>query len=216
MSLWNQQNSRLFGAFFTCVGLPSVVIGLWMGHVQITTIKTWPTVDAEVIKSQVNATRGTTRNGFRTTRYEAEIAFRYTVAGKEYTSRSTPGYSTSRYSIMKRIADTYAPGTRHQIRYNPGYPGIVLFNVGYNFGFFYLPLTFGVGGLLFTVIGVITLKGAPAARSFEPVARSFEPAARSLENVAWVGPVRPCQACGQALPPGHNFCSNCGRPVPAG
>ena len=202
MSLWNRQNSRLFGAFFTCVGLPSVVIGLVMGRVQITTIKTWPTVDAEVIKSQVIATRGTTRSGFPVTRYEAEIVFRYTVGGKEYTSRSTNGYQTARYSDMKRIVDTYAPGTHHLIRYNPDYPGIVLFNVVYNFGFFILPITFGAGGLLFTVIGVITLKRAPAAPS--------------SEKDAWMGPGRPCQACGQALQPGHKFCSNCGRPVPAG
>src|SRR5690348_12592041 len=158
MSLWNRQNSRLVGAFLTCVGSPSVVIGLWMGHVQSTVIKTWPIVDAEVIKSQVNATRGTTRNGFPVTRYEAEIVFRYTVGGKEYTSRSTPGYMTSRYSIMKRIVDTYAPGTHHPIRYNPEYPNIVIFNAGYNFAFFLLPVMFGGGGLLFTVIGVITLK----------------------------------------------------------
>ena len=195
MSLWNKQNSRLVGAFLTCVGLPSVGVGLWMGHVQSTVIKTWPTVDAEVITSQVNATRGTTRNGFRVTRYEAEIVFRYTVGGKEYTSRSTPGYMTARYSIMKRIADTYAPGTHHPIRYNPEYPSTVLFNVGYNFAFFLLPVTFGGLGLLFTVIGMITLKGAPAGRA---------------------GSGRPCQACGQALQPGHKFCSNCGRPVPAG
>lgn len=195
MFLWNRENSRLMGAIFTCVGLPSVVIGLVMGHVQSTVIKTWPTVDAEVIKSQVIATSGTTRNGFPITRYEAEIVFRYTVGGKEYTSRSTAGYMTARYSIMKRIVDTYAPGTHHPIRYHPEYPGTVLFNVGYNFAFFVLPLTFGVGGLLFTVIGVITLKGAPPAR---------------------VGLTRPCQACGQAPQPGHKFCSNCGRPVPAG
>ena len=194
MSLWNRQNSRLVGAFLTCVGSPSVVIGLWMGHVQSTVIKTWPIVDAEVITSQVNATRGTTRNGFPVTRYEAEIVFRYTVGGKEYTSRSTPGYMTSRYSIMKRIVDTYAPGTHHPIRYNPGYPNIIIFNAGYNFAFFLLPVMFGGGGLLFTVIGVITLKGAPAAQ---------------------VGPGRPCQACGQALQPGQKFCSNCGTPVPA-
>jgi uncharacterized protein DUF3592/zinc ribbon protein len=194
MSLWNRQNSRLVGAFLTCVGLPSVVIGLWMGHVQSTVIKTWPIVDAEVIKSQVTATRGTTRNGFPVTRYEAEIVFRYTVGGKEYTSRSTPGYRTSRYSIMKRIVDTYAPGTHHPIRYNPEYPNIVIFNAGYNFAFFLLPVMFGGGGLLFTVIGVITLKAAPAAK---------------------VGPGRPCQACGQALQPGQKFCSNCGRPVSA-
>jgi Protein of unknown function (DUF3592)/zinc-ribbon domain len=195
MSLWNRQNSKLVGAFLTSVGLPSVVIGLWMGHVQSTVIKTWPIVDAEVITSQVNATRGTTRTGFAVTRYEAEIVFRYTVGGKEYTSRSTPGYMTSRYSIMERIVDTYAPGTYHPIRYNPEYPNIVIFNAGYNFGFFLLPVMFGGMGLLFTVIGLITLKGAPAAQ---------------------VGPGRPCRACGQALQPGQKFCSNCGRPVPAG
>ena len=179
-----------------------MVIGLVMGHVQSTVIKTWPTVDAEVIKSEVIATRGTTRNGFPVTRYEAEIVFRYTVGGKEYTSRSTAGYMTARYSIMKRIVDTYAPGTHHPIRYHPEYPGTVLFNAGYNFAFFLLPLMFGGLGLLFTVIGVITLKRAPPARSFEKDARA--------------GPGRPCQACGQALQPAQKFCSNCGRPVPAG
>lgn len=202
MSLWNKQNSRLVGAFLTCVGLPSVVVGLWMGHVQTTVIKTWPIVDAEVIKSQINVTPSrSTRTGLRYMRYETEVEFRYTIGGKEYTSRSTPGYSTGRYSIMKRIADTYAPGTHHPIRYNPQYPNIIIFNAGYNLDFFMLPVMFGGLGLLFTVIGVITLKGVPAARSFE--------------KAGWVGSGRPCQACGQALPPGHKFCSNCGRPISA-
>ena len=62
---------------------------------------------------------------------------------------------------------------------------------------------FGGGGLLFTVIGVITLKVAPAAGSFEPAPRPFE-------NDERTGPSRPCQACGQALPAGHKLCSNCG------
>lgn len=201
MSLWNRQNSRLIGAIFICVGVPSVGIGLGMGLVQDRVIKTWPTVDAEVIKTQIIAARGTTRSGFPITRYETEIVFRYTVGGKEYTSRSTNGYQTARYSDMKRIADTYVPGTHHLIRYHPKYPDTVLFNVGYNYGFFILPITFGGGGLLFTVIGVVTLKGVPAARSFE--------------KSGSVGSGRPCQACGQALPPGHKFCSNCGRPVSA-
>jgi Protein of unknown function (DUF3592) len=197
MSLWHRQNSRLVGAIFTFVGLPSLGVGLWMGHIQSTIIKTWPTVDAEVIKSQVNAVQHTrtTRTGLSVTYYEAEIVFRYIVGGKEYTARSTPGYITSRYRDMKRIADTYAPGTRHPIRYNPEYPNIIFFNAGYNFAFFLLPLMFGGMGLLFTCIGVITLKVAPAASA---------------------GPGRPCQACGQALQPGQEFCSNCGRPVPAG
>lgn len=195
MSRWNKQNSRLVGAFLTCVGLPSVVIGLWMGHVQSTAIKTWPIVDAESSRVRCNATRGTTRNGFRVTRYEAEIVFRYTVGTKEYTSRSAPGYMTARYSVMKRMVDTYAPGTHHPIGYNPEYPNIVIFNADYNFGSFFLPVMFGWLGLLFTVIGVITLKRAP---------------------VASVEPGRPCQACGQGLQPGQEFCSNCGRPVPPG
>jgi hypothetical protein len=173
-----------------------------MGHIQDTIIKTWPTVDGEVIKTQINVVHERTTRGLNSTRYETEIEFRYTVGGKEYTARSTPGYSTARYSIMKRTADTYAPGTHHPIRYNPDHPNIIFFNAGYNLGFFFLPIMFGGGGLLLTVIGLITLKAAPAARPFE--------------KDAWVGLGRPCQACGQALQPGHKFCSNCGRPVPAG
>ena len=166
-----------------------------MAHIQDTIIKTWPTVDAEVTKSQVNLVSSSrTTRGLRSTRYQTEIEFRYIVGGKEYIARSTPGYTTSRYSIMERIADTYAPGTRHPIRYHPEHPNIIFFNPGYNLGFFFLPVMFGGMGLLFTGIGVFNLKVSPAAP---------------------VGLGRPCQACGQALQPGQRFCSNCGRPVPA-
>lgn len=196
MSVRNRQNAKLVGAILMWVGLPSLGVGLWMGNIQYTILKTWPTVDAEVIKSQVNyvGRSSSPRTGLSSSRYEAEIEFRYTVGGKEYIARSTPGYRTSRYSLMKHIVDAYAPGTRHPIRYNPEYPRIIFFNAGYNFGFFFLPIMFGGMGLLFTGIGLITLNVAPAG---------------------CVGLGRQCQPCGQALQPGQKFCSNCGRPVPA-
>ncbi len=80
-----RSNPKLVGAILTPLGLLFLVIGLWIGKVQYTIIKTWPTVDAEVTRSQVNYVSGGSRSvRFSSSRalYQAEIEFRYTVGGR--------------------------------------------------------------------------------------------------------------------------------------
>lgn len=182
--------NKLVGGIFTVVGLALLGTGGWVGNRQYTILKSWPTLEAEVTKSQVtHHVSHNSRSHTDTTMYGAEIEFRYTVEGRQFTTPSTPGYSTSSYPEMKRMADTYAPGTRHTIRYNPADPNDVRFNAGYNFGFFFLPVVFGGMGVVFTGVGIGLLA---ASRSWQPLQ---------------------CPACGQAVERGQKFCPNCATPL---
>ena len=182
--------NKLVGGIFTVVGLALLGTGWWAGNRQYTILKSWPTLEAEVTNSRVtHHVSHDSRRSTDTTMYEAEIEFRYTVDGRQFTTPSTPGYSTSSYSEMKRMADTYTPGTRHTIRYNPADPNDIRFNAGYNFGFFFLPVLLGGMGVVFTGLGICLLV---ASRSAQPLQ---------------------CPACGQAVEQGQKFCPNCAAPL---
>jgi hypothetical protein len=177
---------RLVGSIFTGVGLILLAVGVWAGERQYTIMKSWPTVEATVAKSRM--THYLDRHG-SSIMYQVEIDFRYTLDGKPFDTPSTPGYSTSNYTAMKRIADAYAPGTRHIIRYNPAEPNDIRMNAGYNFGFFLLPTILGGMAVLFTGLGIALLV-----------------ASRSMQ-------LRLCPACGQMVEPGQRFCPNCAAPL---
>lgn len=153
-------------------------------------MKEWPTLEGEVIKSQVTHydSQSSTRSG-TTTMYTTEIIFRYTLDGKDYVTPSTTGYSSSSYPEMKRKADSYPPGSRHVIRYNPQDPNDIRFNAGFNFGFFLLPLLMGGMGVVFTGFGIVFLY----------VSRKERPLL--------------CLSCGQKVSKGQNFCPNCAAPL---
>jgi hypothetical protein len=176
------------GTIFTCVGLILLAVAGWFGNRQYNILKTWPTVEATVAKSRVIHYPG--RRGRIT--YEAEVEFLYTLGGKSFDTRSKSDYSTSSYSAMKSIADAFAPGTRHMVRYNPADPHDIRMNAGYNFGFFYNPLLLGAMGAFFTLIGIVMLA---ASRRAHPLF---------------------CPGCGSKVEPGQRFCPDCAAPLQSG
>jgi len=178
---------KLVGSILTLVGLILLGVAGWTGNRQYTILKTWPSVEAEVVKSEVISYRDS--EGDRM--YRAAIDFRYAVDGREYTVPSSSSYSSSSYSSMRSKVNAYAPGTRHPIRYNPSDPGDMRFDVGYNFGFFFLPFLLGVMGLVFSGVGAGILR---ASRSVQP---------------------RLCPSCGQPVEKGQNFCPSCAAPLPS-
>jgi hypothetical protein len=178
---------KLVGTIFTLVGLILLGVAGWTGNRQYTILKTWPSVEAEVVKSEVISYRDSEGDVM----YKAAIDFRYTVDGKEYTVPSSSSYSSSSYSSMRSKVNAYAPGTRHPIRCNPSDPGDMRFDVGYNFGFFFVPFLLGVMGIVFTAFGVGSLY---AARSVKP---------------------RLCPSCGQPVEKGQSFCPGCSAPLPS-
>jgi len=184
--------NKLVGGILATVGIVLLAIGWKVGDRQYTILKSWPSVEAEVTKSQVTQHISHSQNGGDTTMYEARIEFQYSLEDRQFTASSTPGYSTSSYSQMKHMADTYAPGTRHAIRYNPENPNDIRFNAGYSFGFFMGPIILGGMGVLFTGLGIgLLVVGG------------------SSQRLA-------CPACGKAVERGQSFCPNCAAPLPVG
>ena len=176
---------KLVGTIFILIGIGLLVGAGWSGHRQYTILKSWPTGEAEVEKSEVIRYRDSEGD----TMYRAAIDFRYTVNGKEYSTPASSSYSSSSFNEMKRKVDTYAPGTRHPVRYNPTDPSDMRFDVGYNFGFFFLPVLLGIMGLVFTGVSVGVLYAFRSAQT------------------------RRCRSCGQAVEEGQNFCPNCSAPI---
>jgi len=182
------------GSIFAVCGLILLAVGGEAGRRKYSILKSWPTVEAEVAKSRVTHYAdirtdrfGRVRRG--RTMYQAKIDFQYTVRDKPFVTPSTTSYATTDYVAMKLVADNYAPGTRHIIRYNPADPNDIRFDAGYNFGFFVVPLVLGGMGAIFSGLGVGLLVSS-----------------RSVQSLR-------CPSCGQRLAGGQNFCPNCATPV---
>jgi len=137
------------------IGLGLLAGGCYMGNRQYTIVKKWPTTDAEVTLSAVASHQTEFSNdAHSTTVYQAFIDFRYTVDGKEYTSPTGRGYSTSDYAEIKGKVDQFAPGTHHPIRYNPANPDDIRNDAGFTFEFFMAPLILLGSGLMAAFGGV--------------------------------------------------------------
>jgi hypothetical protein len=178
--------ARLVGGIFTPIGIIMLALAGWTGNRQYTILKTWPSVEAEVTRSEV--TRGRDSEG--TTMYGTEIEFRYVVNGREFRTPDSSSYRSSSYKEMKEKASKYAPGSHHPILYNPSDPAEIHFGAGYTIGFFFLPVILGAMGLVFTGLGVGVLW---ASRSEKPLR---------------------CPSCGQPVDRGQNFCPACATPLP--
>jgi hypothetical protein len=169
---------------FVPVGVVLLAIAGYTANRQNTILKTWPTVEAEVSRSEV--TQGVDNEG--NTMYGLHLEFTYTVNGKEFsTSASAPYRSSSRKSMREKAA-TYAVGTRHPIRYDPSDPEEIRFDAGYNFGFFFVPLLLGGMGLVFLVIGLALFRSGAIAPAL-------------------------CPACGQPIDGDQDSCPHCTAPL---
>jgi len=150
----------VFGAIPLLIGLGSLAGAGFAGSHQYTILKKWPTVDAEVARSELSHHQETFgKSHTPTTVYQAQIEFRYAVNGNQYTTPAASNFSTSNYAEMKQKVDTYAPGTHHPIRYNPANPNDISYDAGFTFGFFLGPLIFGIVGLGFTTLGAAVFYG---------------------------------------------------------
>jgi len=174
---------KIVGLIFGPVGIVLLAIAGYTGHRLYTILKSWPTVEAEVSKSELVS--GTGDNG--TVMHGVNLEFTYTVNGQKFVSPSSSPYRSSSPKSTQQKAETYAMGARHPIRYDPNDPGEMRFDVGYNPGFFFVPLLLGSMGLVFGLVGFFLLR-----------TRADLPAT--------------CPSCGQPFSDRHSFCPIC--PVP--
>jgi hypothetical protein len=143
---------KVVGPILTLAGLGCLSFAWWSGNRQYTILKSWPAVEAKVMKSEVVRRRSAARRTENHTTYGVAIIFHYTVDGAAHTTRAPEGRTWSEGGA-KRMAAQYASGTRHLVHYNPGDPNDIRFDVGYNFDFFFLPIVFGVTGVVLAGVG---------------------------------------------------------------
>ncbi len=137
-------------AVFLVVGFGLLGGAGYSGYRRYTILKTWPSVEAVVMDSDLYRHRNDfVKKSGRTT------LFGYTVNGKEYKSRSSSFVVTRSYNAEQKYAEKYAPGSRHSIRYDPENPNNIRFDVGYNMRFLFVPVVLGFMGLVFSGLGLV-------------------------------------------------------------
>ena len=171
----------IVGGIFTAGGLTALGFGLWAAVWCFTVVRSWPELDAEVIKSSIVRSRNT--NG--DFRYVVRAEFRYSAGGAEIRSQtSDSGFNSNIYGNAFRKAELYAAGTHHRIRVNPANPKDIRFDVGYSLDFFGVALALNALGLIFSAVG----SGVLIANMRQP---------------------RACPSCHMPVAKAHHYCPYC-------
>ena len=119
---------KLFGWVFALLGVGLLLIAVWTAYATSRREKTWRAVDAQVTASRVHRYFRQGDGRHRGSLYFEMIAeFRYSAVGREYVSPASLDFTSSKEANQARAL--YAPGSRHEIRYNPGDPNDILFYV---------------------------------------------------------------------------------------
>jgi len=145
-----RQTPKPIAGIFLAIGLILLGVAGWFAEKKLTVMNSWPTVEAEVVESEVTSYQDSDND----TLYKAQFRFRYTVDGREYVTLTDNGYGTSFRSWMQKKVDRLPPGARHRLHYNPADPADIEYNASYNFEFFGIPLFCGGMGLIFALVGV--------------------------------------------------------------
>jgi hypothetical protein len=96
------------------IGFCVLLIGAIKAYEQYLIVKFWPAARGQVTSSQVTSMS----NAGSPTRYQPEVEFRYRVRGMEYVSKTITNSDAADYPEAKRIANSYASGSWHVIRYD--------------------------------------------------------------------------------------------------
>ena len=156
-NLW----TLLRGLGFSLVFLGIILLGasVWMGYRPYKIMKTWPTVDGEVVRAEMvsRTTRSLVGRTASRTIYGAAFVFRYAVNGQPYVSQADIGYRTSSQAEMAKWVREFAEGTHHTIRYDPADPLRISPAAGFDAAAFAPALAFLRWALILGAVGVLLL-----------------------------------------------------------
>jgi Protein of unknown function (DUF3592) len=116
---------------------------------QVGVLRTWPTADAQILRSDVVVDRISQHEQF----YSARIGLLYTVDGKPITTEVT-SFQDQNYDKTRARANDFQVGSHHEIRYDPRDPLQARIGAGWNMRFFALPLIVSGVGAVFCIITV--------------------------------------------------------------
>lgn len=110
----------------------------------------WPTVEGEVIRSGVNASRGGIRSPQRV--YSPDVVYSYRVGNGMYTGDrvSFGDYSDSGQRYADNVVSRYPGGRMVSVHYAPGNPDNAVLEPGVHTRTWFKPLF----GLVFLVVGL--------------------------------------------------------------
>jgi hypothetical protein len=197
------------------VGLSLMVAGIEVGRQLHIVWNPWPSTDGVVARGAVQEVLEVpyAKGGMPIHRYTPKIEFRYTVSGRDYTTEAPSVYIADTYEkAAANLAQMYAPGTHHPIRYNPRDPRDIRFGI-IQFG----PLAFSflllIGGAVLSALGLKSLAIGYSQR-MEPAAKEqgipatvlpFTDRARQEPSAATLH----CPACGRPVKVTEETCPNC-------
>ncbi len=122
---------------------------------QMKVLRTWPSADAQVLRSEVVPLR--TDSGQML--YDTRFVLAYQVDGRPYVSSVGSLHQSTSYERKKKQAERFLPGSRTEVRYNPGDPVDIRIQAGVNVHFFAVPVficgvaaIFGLLALLFFLV----------------------------------------------------------------
>jgi hypothetical protein len=136
----------LVGKLITALGMLLMAGALWAIYGRYVIFTSWPTVDAQVTKSEVS---GPIRMQRSDRLYYTRIEFQFLSDGKQFTASVRD--KSDNWSGAKMVANTYYPGTHHTIRYNPANPNDIRFDIVNTFE---TPVAVGIFGIAMLVIGL--------------------------------------------------------------
>jgi hypothetical protein len=131
--------------------VPLAVIAGFLAWRQYRILKTWPAVDAQVVRAK--AVPDPRQSSQVRENYAAEFVFRYEVAGRSYETRATPVYSSSLPEVQRWLRQLPV-GSHRAVRYEPDNPQIISLAVDRRSLSFVVPYRLGRSALFLVMCGL--------------------------------------------------------------
>jgi Protein of unknown function (DUF3592) len=124
--------------------VPLALIAGFLAWRQYRILKTWPAVDAQVIRAVAVPRPGSPRQPQEG--YAAEFVFRYELGGHTYEATATPVYSSSLPEVQRWLGQLPV-GSHRAVRYDPDNARIISLAVDYRSLSFVAPYRLGRSAL---------------------------------------------------------------------
>ena len=145
---------RIGGLVFVACGLLFAGVGGWLAWSKIDVLRNWPEAEATVMEARVGY-----RPGKRRALQGIDLVMTYQAGGQEIRSvvGSRAGTSDTAW-VENQIATTYAPGTKHRIRFRETFPTDATFEAEWSIGYFWEAVLAAGLGLMTAGLGAAIAK----------------------------------------------------------
>lgn len=142
----NERSGTLLAIAVACliICVIFVIFSLPFFWNQVQVLRTWPAIDAQVLRSDVVVDRLSQHEQM----YSAHLGLLYTLEDKPITTEVT-SFQDENYKKTRARADEFPVGSHHIIRYNPRDPQQARIGAGWNLRYFALPLIVAGCGVFF-------------------------------------------------------------------